>query len=155
MNSEFRQFVDSLEPKFKALMAMTPVRYACLPRLMPERGNYLFSEGDRHLYVGRTNRLRRRLAGHCRPSSNHFSATLAFRMAREETGLLKAAYSAAGSRASLVKDLTFGSVFVRAKARIASMDLRFVEEPDAVRQALLEVYVAVTLKTPYNDFDNH
>jgi hypothetical protein len=122
---------------------------------MPDRGIYLFSEGDRHLYVGRTNRIRQRLAGHCRPSSNHFSATFAFRIAREETGYLKATYSSTGSRGNLVKDMTFGPAFVRAKARIADMDLRFVEEVDPVRQALLEVYVAVTLETPYNDFDTH
>lgn len=126
VNAEFREFVDSLEPKFKALMAMAPVRYACLPRAMPERGIYLFSESDRHLYVGRTNRIRSRLAGHCRPSSNHFSATFAFRIARKETGFLKAAYSAAGSRASLAKDPTFEPAFARAKARLADMDLRFV-----------------------------
>jgi hypothetical protein len=155
VNSDFSQLVDSVEPKFHALMAMAPVRYACLPRLMPERGIYLFSEGDLHLYVGRTNRLRQRLAGHCRPSSNHFSATFAFRIAREETGLVKAAYSSEGSRANLVKDLTFGPAFVRAKTRLADMDLRFIEEADPIRQTLLEVYVAVTLKTPYNDFDNH
>src|SRR5882762_2836430 len=116
---------------------------------MPERGIYLFSEGDLHLYVGRTNRLRQRLAGHCRPSSNHFSATFAFRIARKETGLHKATYSTEGSRASLVKDLTFGPAFIRAKTRLPAMDLRFVEEADPIRQTLLEVYVAVTLRTPY------
>jgi len=35
------------------------------------------------------------------------------------------------------------------------MDLRYVEESDPVRQTLLEVYIAVVLKTPYNDFNNH
>jgi hypothetical protein len=155
MDRNFHQLVDRLEPKYRALMAMAPVRYSNLPRQMPERGVYLFSEGDQHLYVGRTNRIRQRLAGHCRPSSNHFSATFAFRLARQETGLLKAAYSPKGSRGDLVTDLTFGPAFVRAKARIADMDLRFVEEADPVCQALLEIYVAVTLKTPFNDFDNH
>jgi hypothetical protein len=151
----FREFVDSLDPKFRALLAMEPVRYATLPRKMPERGIYLFSDGDKHLYVGRTNRIRRRLAGHCRPSSTHFSATFAFRIAREETGRVKASYSSVGSRAELVTDSVFGPAFVRAKARLADLDLRFVEEVDPVRQALLEIYVAVVLKTPYNDFDNH
>src|SRR5262249_53955756 len=132
-----------------------PVRYASLPRQMPERGIYLFSEGDWHCYVGRTNQIRRRLAAHCRPSSNHFSATFAFRLAREERGLLKAAYSPRGSRGELERDVVFGPAFLRAKTRIAAMDLRFVEEEDPIRQALLEIYVAVTLKTPYNDFDNH
>ena len=40
--------VDSLEPKFKALMALVATDYACLPRPMPERGIYLFSEGEGH-----------------------------------------------------------------------------------------------------------
>jgi hypothetical protein len=147
--------VESLEPKFKALMAMAPVCYARLPRQMPKCAVYLFSEGDRHMYVGRTNRLRQRLAGHCRPSSSHFSATFAFRIARKKTGFLKATYSSTGSRADLVRHLTFGPAFIRANARIAKMDLRFVEEDDPVRQALLEIYVAVTLKTPYNDFKTY
>src|SRR5437660_1633141 len=132
-------------------MAMVPVRYASLPRSVPERGVYLFSDCDRHLYVGRTHRIRRRLAGHCRPSSTHFSATFAFRLAREETGRLKASYSPNGSRAALADDLEFGPAFERAKCRLTTMDVRFVEESDPVRQTLLEIYVAVALKTPYND----
>jgi len=35
------------------------------------------------------------------------------------------------------------------------MDLRFVEEPDPLRQALLEIYGAVVLETKYNEFDTH
>ena len=35
------------------------------------------------------------------------------------------------------------------------MELRFVEESEPLRQTLLEIYVAVVLKTPYNDFDTH
>jgi len=49
----------------------------------------------------------------------------------------------------------FVSAFTAAKARIRSMDLRFVEESDPVRQALLEIYASVVLATPYNDFDTH
>lgn len=155
MHAEFAQFVNTLAPKLDALVQMPAVKYSTLPRAMPARGIYLFSEGTRHWYVGRTNRLRQRLAGHCRPSSSHSSATFAFRIAREMTGNLKATYAAQGSRASLVGDATFGPAFAQAKSRLATMDLRFVEETDPVRQALLEIYVAVLLKTPYNDFDNH
>lgn len=155
MSADFQSLLETLEPKFRTLMAMRPVRYSNLPRDIPTRGIYLFSEGDHHLYVGRTNRIRQRLAGHCRPSSTHFSATFAFRVAREETGHLKATYSQSGSRPELVKDTVFGPAFERAKARVSAMDLRLVEETEPMRQALLEIYVAVTLKTPYNDFDNH
>jgi predicted GIY-YIG superfamily endonuclease len=156
INAEFANIVESLELKFAKLIAMNPVRYSSLPREMPERGIYLFSQGKRHLYVGRTNRLRRRLAGHCRPSSSHFSATFAFRMARKRSGFTKASYSRAGSRPELVTHATFGPLFLKAKAQIAKMDIRFVEEKDPIRQALLEIYVAVSLGlTRYNDFDNH
>jgi hypothetical protein len=48
----------------------------------------------------------------------------------------------------------FSTAFTEAKARIRKMDVRFVEESDPTRQALLEIYVAVVLATPYNDFDN-
>jgi hypothetical protein len=49
----------------------------------------------------------------------------------------------------------FASAFAEAKARIREMELRYVEEGDPVRQALLEVYVALAVKTKHNDFDNH
>jgi hypothetical protein len=66
MRAKFHDLVQGLDGKLRTLLATTPVRYATLPREMPEQGIYLFSEGERHLYVGRTNRIRRRLAGHCR-----------------------------------------------------------------------------------------
>lgn len=156
MDERFRQLVDGLHPKFERLLAMPPVAYAALPRTMPERGIYLFSEGDRHLYVGRTNRIRKRLQNHCRPSGTHFTATFAFRIAREVTNRMTASYAKQGSRGDLVKtEPAFAAAFVAAKSRVASLDIRFVEEADPVRQALLEIYVATVLRTPYNDFDNH
>lgn len=155
MDAKFRDIVAALDPKHRALLAMVPVTYSDLPKDMPQRGVYLFSAGDRHLYVGRTNRIRRRLAGHCRPSASHFTATFAFRLAREATGSLKATYTTKGSRADLLNDAAFAKAFTDAKARIATMAIRFVDEPDPVRQALLEIYVATVLGTPYNDFDNH
>ena len=86
MNKKFRDHIEALEPSFKALLDMPAVHAAALPREVPPRGIYLFSEGRQHLYVGRSNRIRKRLHGHCRLSSDHNSATFAFRIAREETG---------------------------------------------------------------------
>ena len=45
--------------------------------------------------------------------------------------------------------------FERGKPRVISMDIRFVEETDTVRQALLEIYAALALETTFNDFDSH
>ena len=126
-----------------------------LPREVPAAGIYLISEGRRHLYVGRSNSIRRRLSNHCRPSASHNMAVLAFRLAREATGRDKATYKPAGSRADLMNDPAFARAFEAAKTRIRGMNVRVVAEDDPVRQAILEVYVAVALATPYNDFDTH
>jgi|GEM_PF-3554337 len=90
MHPRFKNFVEPLEPKFQELIGMPPVKYSELPKHLPQKGLYLFSEGDHHLYVGRTNHLRERLRGHCIPSATHFTATFAFRIARGKTGFLKA-----------------------------------------------------------------
>jgi hypothetical protein len=155
VDERFREHVESLVPKLVALIGMTPVTVPTLPREMPARGVYLFSEGDEHLYVGRTNTLRKRLQNHCRPGSTHFKATFAFRLAREVTGNTRATYRTKGSRAALLLDPAFGQAFVAAKARVRRLSVRYVEEGDAIRQCLLEVYAAVVLKARYNDFDNH
>jgi hypothetical protein len=155
MDSGFRELMEGLHPKFERLVSMPPARYSDLPRLVPERGIYLFSEGEQHLYVGRTNGIKKRLQNHCRPSGTHFSATFAFRVARVETGMIRASYTKTGSRDALLQDPAFATAFTAAKTRVAAMDIRFVEEADSVRQALLEIYAATVLRTPYNDFDNH
>jgi hypothetical protein len=155
MNPKFAALVESLEPTFQRLIQMEPVSADRLPRSMPARGIYLFSDRGRHLYVGRSNNIRRRIGLHCRAGSQHNQATFAFRMARHETGRTEAAYTVSGSRGELVKDAVFGPVFIDSKARIRSLDLRFVEECDPTRQALLEIYAATVLETPFNDFENH
>lgn len=144
-----------MEPSLKALLEMVPISGSHLPRDIPLRGIYLFSDGDQHLYVGRSNRIRQRLQSHRRPGAGHNSATFAFRIARKETGILEATYSRKGSRVELEKDPEFRRVFKQAKARVRAMDIRYVEEKEPIRQAILEMYVALSLETPYNDFDNH
>jgi hypothetical protein len=49
----------------------------------------------------------------------------------------------------------FGAAFDEAKARLRSLDIRFIEESHQIGQALLEIYAAMCLGTPYNDFDTH
>lgn len=155
MNPQFAAVVESLHPSFQRLVEMNPVLYAALPKQMPTAGIYLFSEGTRHLYVGRSRDIRGRLGRHCRPGATYRMAAFAFRLAREATGRLKATYKKEGSRSALMEDLTFREAFEAAKVRIREMDLRFVEEIDPLRQTVLEVYVAVALETPYNDFETH
>jgi len=155
MDPRFRSLVEALHPSFERLLAMRPATTETLPRGMPKSGIYLFSEGHKYLYVGRSNRLRSRIRRHGVAASKHNVASFAFLMARKETGRLVASYRAEASRAQLVKDPAFSRAFTDAKARIRGMSVRFVEEQDQLRQALLEVYVHVTLDTSFNDFATH
>jgi hypothetical protein len=156
MDMRFAAMAESLHPSFERLMAMAPLSAGNLPRDMPKSGVYVFTEHEKHLYVGRSNNLRSRYGRHCRPGSTHRMAAFAFKLARETTGNLTASYKpGAGSRAGLMEGPEFSRAFTEAKARIREMDYRYVEEIDQTRQALLEIYASVALKTPYNDFNTH
>jgi len=155
MDKKFNSYIDKLPSLLNELLSMPPVKPTILPMFLPQKGIYLFSEESKHLYVGRSNNIKRRIQNHCRLSSNHNQATFAFRMARSETNLEKATYKTEGSRKQLEEDPIFSTEFTRAKERIRDMDLRFIEVNDPVQQALLEIYIAITLNTPFNDFENH
>jgi hypothetical protein len=155
MHERFKQYVESLHPSFERLMGMSPVKMSAIPKQLPDKCVYLFSEGEKTLYVGRTRGLRRRLGQHSTAGARHNHAVFAFRLARETTGRLKADYSVEGSRLALCADPEFAEAFSQAKSRVRNMNFRFVEETDPLRQALLEIYVSVVLRTKYNDFDTH
>lgn len=142
---------------FKRLMEMPPFTYHSRPNSLAAIGGiYLFSEDDRHLYVGRTNNVKRRLSDHCGAGSGHNAAPFAFILARKATGHTTPSYEKNGlTRKALMLDLMFCGAFEAAKERIALMQIRYVPVSDPVCQTLLEVYVATALQTEHNDFDNH
>jgi len=121
---------------------------------VPAKGVYLFSEGRKHLYVGRSDNLRRRIKEHGRPSSGHTTAPFAFNLARSRAQG-KPGYDPALSRSQLADHPCFRPLFMRAKGRVRRMSVRVVDVDDPVRQALLELYAAVSLRTPYNSFGTH
>ena len=156
MDQKFAALVETLAPKLEWLLDMPSSTYGALPRDMPQSGVYLFTEAGRHLYVGRSNVLRGRYGRHCRPGATYRQAAFAFQLAREKTGRTQPAYRAGeDSRAGLMLDPAFATAFAAAKERIRKMEYRYVEEADQNRQALLEIYCAVVLATPYNDFGTH
>jgi hypothetical protein len=155
MHDSFQRYVETLHPSFEKLISMKPVKIGALPKPLPDKCIYLFSEGSNHLYVGRTRRLRSRLRQHSIAGAQHNQAVFAFRLARELTGQMNATYSAKGSRKALCLEGAFSKAFTDCKSRVRIMDLRFVEETDPLRQALLEIYVSIVLGTKYNDFDTH
>jgi predicted GIY-YIG superfamily endonuclease len=149
VDSRFKAHVKALHPKFDLLMAMTPVAVDMLPAGLPKRAVYLLSERRRNLYAGRTNRLRSRLREHGAPASDGNSASFAFLLAREATGMKR------HKRKDCSNDQGFCVAFERAKARIRAMKVRYVEETDPTAQALLEIYVALATRARHNSFENH
>src|SRR5690349_5655947 len=112
MNEKFRVLVDDLDRKCQALLSMVPVIAEMIPSDTPTGGVYLFSQGEIHLYAGRT---RRKIATRIR---NHFSTApdcpFAWLLARKATGKY-ATYRREGSRKSLLADSIFKAEYERAK----------------------------------------
>jgi hypothetical protein len=67
----------------------------------------------------------------------------------------EATYTPEGGRDWLMQQPDFVAAFAKAKEFIRGLEYRYVEEADANRQALLEIYASVVLETPHNDFKNH
>lgn len=156
MHVKFRDYAESLHPQFEILISMCPVRICDSPKKLPSQCIYLFTEGNRHLYVGRTFKqtLNKRINQHSAQWAQHNQAVFAFKLACEVLNV-KPGYKKETSRESICSNPSFHKAFASAKSRIRQMELRYVVEEDALRQALLEIYVAVALETPYNDFETH
>ena len=64
MDPKFAKLVQTLAPKLDELLAMVPRRHGNIPMTLPMKGVYLFSKGKKHLYVGRSNVLRKQFHRH-------------------------------------------------------------------------------------------
>lgn len=161
MHESFRNTVESLAPSFKLLMSMPSIYGERFPLNKPRKeklaGVYLMSDGEDHLYVGRSNDIAARFYAHRRKSSGDEVAPFAYRLACITSGRVEINYTSGhpDTRKMKMADANFKIHFAQAKERIRLMSFRYVEEPDPVKQAILEVYCAVVLGTPHNTFDNH
>ena len=161
MNPAFDSLIAGLPASFERLLACAPVTGGATPDFggrdgRKVQGVYLFSEAGSPLYVGRTSRMLARYKNHWMATRTEREAAFAFKLARVAVGFHKATYKKGeGSRSWLAAHEPFILAFTAAKARIQGMEFRWVEESDPNAQCLLEVYAALALKTPFNDFDNH
>ena len=55
----------------------------------------------------------------------------------------------------LQNEPAFKDIFQEAKERVGRMNVRVVEISDPIEQTVFELYAALKLGTPYNDFENH
>lgn len=153
MDEKFENLIAELPRKYMDLISMPPLTVSTIPRDCPVGGVYLFTENGKHLYAGRTKRsIKTRLQNHVSKADD---CPFAWHLAREATGIKKASYKVEGSRKQLLANPEFKRAYESSKDRIRKMEVRYVSEPSPVKQALLEVYVAVVSGAKYNDFDTH
>lgn len=120
---------------------------------VPQCGIYVLYERNKPIYVGRSRRLKQRLHEHSRDSSRPESAPFAFNLAKAKAS--KKGIDTSGTRKHLEKNPAFQQLFLDAKRRVSRMKIRVVEVKRPALQTVFEVYVALTLKTPYNSFKTH
>jgi hypothetical protein len=122
---------------------------------IPQKGVYIFYENGKPLYVGRSNNMKDRILEHGQNSSGHHSAQFAFNLAKEEMKIDQGIHSSHITRKELEDAPGFKQAFFEARMRVRDMKVRVVEIDNQLTQALFEIYAALTLKTPYNDFSTH
>jgi hypothetical protein len=162
MNAEnsstvFDTVVAKLPGMLAALLAQPLLTRLSLGQV-PGQGVYVFYESDsvglpQPLYVGRSGTLRNRIMQHGRRGADHNTASFAFLLAAHAMG--EAYQAEARTRKQLQLDTgvgDFGELYLAAKERVRGMHVRFLEVPNDIHQVLFEVYVALALKTPFNDF---
>jgi len=153
MDNRFKELISGLHEKYIELVSMQPVTIDTTPYDCPTGGIYLFTENGNNLYTGRTKRkLSVRLKAHVNTAND---CPFAWRLAREAMRVEKATYKKQGSRKNLLSQPHFKRAYDSAKDFIRKMEVRYVSEPDPLKQALLEIYVAVVSNAKYNDFDTH
>jgi len=155
MNERFKKLSDRMPLRLQLLLEQPLIAIDDIGVThVPQKGVYVLFEGNKPIYVGRSNRMKNRLKEHSQRSSDHYSATLAFRIAKQNTIALQN-IERKQTNEQLMKNSDFVEEFEAAKDRIARTKIRFIEIEDQIEQALFEIYAHLTLNTKYNDFSTH
>jgi len=121
---------------------------------IPRSGVYVFYRENKPLYVGRSNRLKERILEHGRPSSDHYSATLAFNIAKKRMNFNRNKHRLA-TRNELEKAPGFKEAFFLARKQVAEMQVKVIEIEGQIEQAMFEIYASLAFGTEFNDFNTH
>jgi len=155
MDERFKKLADRMPLLLQSLLEQPLIARDDIGVIqVPEKGVYVFFENNKPIYVGRSNRLKKRIKEHSQISSDQYSATLAFRIAKQNTLILQKK-GGKQTNEQLMKNSVFREKFEAAKDRIARTRIRFIEVEDQVEQAMFEIYAALVLDTELNDFSTH
>ncbi len=141
----FDDLIARLEPLLEELWEAPAAPRAEHGQIPAAPGVYVFTRRDEPVHIGQAPDLRRRLAEHCRPSSGHTKATLAFEIAKRAA--TREGIEVDGPPARLATSDDFTPYFVRAKEAVAELPVRFVEVDSRELRTVFEVYGALALGT--------
>jgi hypothetical protein len=156
MKGEFNEIISKFPERLEKLKASQSFSRDELKSMSEEQGIYVFYEQSIPMYVGRSGRKGRfktRIQEHSRPSSGHGTATFAFMIAKEDAE--QDGINIEKSRHNLENEPSFAELYQQAKVRVSNMQIKVIEIDDPIEQTLFEVYAALELNTPYNEWDTH
>ena len=149
MNARFQEIVDQMEPLLEELRRSDLLTWDHLKEV-PQQGVYVFYEGDRPIYTGRSRRMRQRIREHGARSSRHESATFALKLLRDAIGEPEG-HSSEYTRPELQEK--YPDQYAAQRERVRNMRFRVVQIEDPVAQTIFETYAILALDTThYNSF---
>jgi hypothetical protein len=153
--ARFHQIEGQLPGLLEQLLDCGPHSRDHRPAAPKQGGVYLFTEDATHRYVGRTRNFNRRFGEHVAPKSTQNKAPFAFNIAKRDAA--DGGLTVIGTREEIVASQGFEAVFVAAKARVRSMEFRFVRIDDPAVSTIFEVYASIALHTEgeFNLFETH
>jgi len=159
MKSLFDERLKRIKTQFRKLEAQAPGhnRDQKIPKT---QGVYVFYEKSKAMYVGRSRNLARRIGcHHWGEKSSSVQSSFAVLVAQKELenkGIKLEKYKHKKDSPDYYKKRPcFVEAFDKAKKRVAKMTVCWIEQEYPTDQALLEIYAAVVLNAPYNNFDTH
>jgi len=150
MNQQFENYIARLPALLHRLTSATALNRLDLLGI-PKQGVYVFYEDSRAIYAGRSDNLKPYLMTQGLPSSNHYTASIAFGFAKKKAEAADHVYS---TNIVALQDSTFNQYFDEEKERVARMGIRVVEVKESIEQLLLVVYASLELQT-FNTFETH
>jgi hypothetical protein len=151
MTRSFSKLVNEMPQLLERLKRQLPRSRKELSGI-PNQGVYVFYEKNNVMYVGRSNHLKTRIQQHGRASSRHNVAPFAYKLGVEtikSRGVDISSYTRKDVEKKFSKD------FADARECISRMQVRVVKIEGQEKQALFEIYAALTLHSRYNDFNTH
>ncbi len=150
MDAKFTEIVGQMEPLLDQLLEGTAYRGDTLQNLRVRHGIYGFFEGRMPMYVGRVGStsnqpMRTRIRQH--RNGKPRTAPLPTWMVRRYLGQDDI------TAKQIAEDHL--PIFDQMQKRVRKMEVRVVEIEDCTIQAVFEIYSALVLETPFNDFCTH